>query len=89
MIEQRLLSIESQGDVGSVFSRGVLVLEARCKRLLDEHFLPSVGQRGVVSIPAPQHHAPELGHHQQGVLHDLGTDVVAIDQNGHFGVVRD
>lgn len=51
-----------------VSSRGVLLLDARSKRLLDEHLLPAVGQRGVVSMLAPQHHAAKLGHHQQAVL---------------------
>jgi len=85
-VEHGFEGIERQGDVGGVFARRVLVLQAGRESQPDQCLLPFVGQGGLVAIAATQHHASKLGRHQQGVFQDIGRNVVAIDQDCNTGV---
>jgi len=85
IVEEGFERVQRERDVRGVLARGVLVLQAGREGLSHQRLLPAVGKRRVVAVAAAQHDAAELRHDAQRELEDLGSGVVAIDEDGDAG----
>lgn len=88
MVCHRINGLAGGLGVCRVLAGGELVLKARGEHLADQSFLPLVGERVVVAMPAAKHSPAELGDHEQRVLHDVGWNIVAVDQHSNTCFMR-
>lgn len=56
--------------------------------LADQDVLPFISEDGVVTVATPKRDPTELVQHEQRVLHDVGWNIVAVNQHSNTCFMR-